>query len=102
MRKAKSKEKEYPKTLETFRPIGFFELSNLKCDEPTSFNGWVQIKKYRITVEEIEEPTEVLVERVQHLWDICDNYHQWVPLRECANSLGYELKGDAGNKREKK
>lgn len=82
---------------ETFREIAAYERNNLKQKEPSSFNGWVRIKRYRITVEEIEEPKEVLCERLQKLWDECDNSHQWESLKATAKNLGYELKGSAGN-----
>lgn len=85
------------KSIETFKNIGPYELSNLKTDKPASFNGLVRINKYRITVELIEEPIEVLHERLQKLWDECDNHHQWTPLKNKAKEIGYELKGDAGN-----
>lgn len=67
--------------------------------EPSSFNGDVRFRKYRITVEEIEEPNEVLAGRLQKLWDECDNYHHWTPLKEAAASIGYTLIGQVGSKK---
>ena len=81
----------YPKTIETFRNIGEYELLGLHNTEPSAFNGLVRIKKFRITVEEIEEPREVYIERLQKLGEECDNYHHVQPLRSEALKLKYEF-----------
>jgi hypothetical protein len=86
---------------ETFRSVGSYEISNLTKKHPSSINGNVEIHKYRVTIEVIEEPNEVLCERLQYLWDNCDNYHHWTPLHMTAKTLGYTLKGSAGNKLKK-
>lgn len=86
-------------SFETFRKIGSYEQSNLTSKEPSSFNGWVRIEKYKITVEQIDEPRDVLIERLQKLWDECDNHHQWQPLKNKAEELFYKLEGSAGSKR---
>lgn len=88
--------------IETFRDISGYQIRQLVHDEPSCFNGIVSIKRYRITVEEIEEPAEVLQARVQALWDECDNHHNWQPLKSVAAGLGYELKGKFGSAKRKK
>jgi hypothetical protein len=85
-------------SLETFRKLGDYEMRNLTSNEPTCFNGIVSIVKYKITVEEIEEPKEVYEERLQKLWDECDNYHHWDSLRATAKRHGIVLQGNCGNK----
>jgi len=87
------------KIIETFRSIGDFELRNITQDKPSCFNGFVTVKKYRVTIEEIEEPKEVIAGRLQKLWDECANWHHHVPLKNAAKKIGYELKNDAGAKR---
>lgn len=88
-------------SVETFRnPIGY-NLNNLIKNEPNSFNGKVDVVKYKITVEVVDEPIEVIHERLQKLWDECDNYHHWTPIKEKAKFFNYELKGDVGSKRKK-
>lgn len=89
------------KSFETFREVGSYTMSGLIQKEPSSFNGNVQIRKYKITIELIEEPHNVLCERLQKLWDECDNWHHWTPLKNVAKELGYELTGDAGSLRKK-
>jgi hypothetical protein len=86
-------------SFETFRNIDLYEQRNLQDKEPSCFNGSVKIRKYRVTIELIEEPNEVLAERLQKLWDECDNHHHWRPLKDKALQIGYELKGNAGSKK---
>lgn len=83
-------------TIETFRNPDGYWLTQIKQDEVSSFNGRIEIEKYRVTVEKIEEPIEVLQQRIQYLWDVCDNHHHVKPIRERAKKLNYELKGSAG------
>jgi hypothetical protein len=86
---------------ETFREIGSFEQSNITQKEPSSFNGWVRVVKYKVTFEEIEEPIEVYRERLQKLWDECDNMRHWDPIKATAKKYGIELTGNAGSKRKR-
>jgi len=88
-------------SFDTFTKIGLFEQHNLQSKEPSCFNGNVSIRKYKITIEPIEEPNEVLAERLQKLWYECDNYRHWTPLKNAALQIGYELKGNAGSLRKK-
>jgi hypothetical protein len=88
-------------SFETFKKIGTYEISNIKKDEPSCFNSIISIKKYKITIEEVEEPKEILAERIQKLWDICDNYHHWTAIENAAKSIEYKLIGSAGNNRPK-
>ena len=85
--------------IETFRKIGSYQIGNLKQETPSSLNSVISIKKYKISVEEIEEPIEVYEERIQYLWDKCDNYHHIDAIRTEAKTLGYTLKGSYGSKR---
>lgn len=93
----------YPKTIETFREIGDYELKgySFNRDTPSCFNGVVSIKRYRVTVEVIEEPIEVYQERLEKLWVESDNHHHYVPLQSAAAQLGYEFKGQWGSQRKK-
>jgi len=82
-----------PKILifETFRKIRDYEIGNLRQENPSSFNGSVSVKRYRVTIEEIEEPDDVIRERIQKLWDECKNHHHWGPLQAVAKRYGLEL-----------
>jgi len=79
------------KPFETFRKIDNYTINTLTQEEPTCFNGSVSVVKYRVTIEVIEEPVEVLQERVRKLWRECDNWHHWSPLKNEAKKLGFEL-----------
>lgn len=79
------------KSFETFRNIGSYEITNLTQKEPSCFNGEVCVVKYRVTIEVVEEPVEVLQKRVRKLWRECDNWHHWTPLQNEAKKLGFEL-----------
>jgi DNA repair ATPase RecN len=85
------------KSIETFRECDY-EIDNLLQKEPSCFNCMVRIKKYRITVEEIKEPIEVLHQRLQSLWDYSTNHYDSDPLRSEAKKLNYELVNERGNK----
>ena len=78
--------------IETFRRIGNWELERLKQDNPDVFNGFCSVRKYKVTVELIDEPIEVIHQRIQELNDKSKNIHDWEPLRKEAKKYGYEIK----------
>lgn len=94
----------YPKTIEVFRKVGDWELRNMEYNakEPSCFNGNVSIKRYKVTVEIIEEPIEVYQERLEKLWIESDNHHHWAPLENFAASINYKFKGKFGENRKTK
>lgn len=85
------------RSFETFRDIGSFEQSQLTTKEPYCFNGSVGIRRYRVTVEEIDDPPKVLEARLRKLWREEDNHHHWGPLQAAAAKLGIELKHEEWN-----
>jgi len=85
--------------IETFREPDSYWLGQLRKDNPSCFNGDIQVHRYRVTVELIEESPEVIGARIQELWNNCDNWHHHDPLRFAAKKIGWELKGDFGNKK---
>ncbi len=95
----------YPIVVETFRQPCSYDIRDWdgpRFKEPYCFNGIVAVRRYRITVEQIEEPVEVLGARLQKLWDESDNHHDHDPLRTMAERIGYELKNYRGEKRRPK
>ena len=92
----------YPVTIETYADIAGYALNAMAKFVPSCFNGVVSVKRYRITVEEIDEPQEVIAERLQKLWDESDNHHHYGPLKIYAQAAGIELIGDLGRKRVRK
>jgi len=69
-----------------------YEVREMKMDEPSCFNGNVRVRKYKVTIEEIKEPDEVIAERVQKMWDACDNMHHRSPLKDMAKTVGLDLR----------
>lgn len=74
--------------IETFRKLGSYEAGRLTVDTPTCYNGMVRVKKYRITIEEIDEPIKVVQGRLQKLFDEHTNHHHHEPLQREAARLG--------------
>ena len=76
---------------ETYRKIDGFIKNNLVEENPSCFNSKVSARKYKVTIELIEEPQEVIQARIQKLWDECTNMHHRDPLREEAEKYGLKL-----------
>ena len=58
--------------------------------EPDCFNGMVMVKKFKITVEEIKEPEEVILERLEKLYR---NNNKNMLNRKSINDYTKELTG---------
>lgn len=71
----------------------------MTLDAPACYNGNVQVRKFRVSIELVDEPAEVIAARIQALWDVSDNYHHLSPLNEAASAIGYVLQGSFGSKR---
>ena len=76
---------------ETFKKIDGYAKSQLICDEPTCFNGKVSVRKYKVSIDLVDEPIDVIRERIKKMWDACDNTHQWRPLKDEAAKYGLTL-----------
>jgi hypothetical protein len=88
----KPKAPEYPRVYELYDDFGY-ELRRVSGQPavPSCFNGEVSIRRFRITVELIDEPKEVLAERLRGLWRGTKNHHNSGPLQREAEALGIEL-----------
>lgn len=73
---------------ETFR---YSPCDQMRKETPDCFNGRVEVKKFRVIIEPIDEPKEVVFERIKKLWRECDNMHHFGPLRKAAEELGFTL-----------
>ena len=78
--------------------VEHWEISSLERCQPSCFNDNLRLRKYRITVELVEEPKEVIAARLQDLWDNSDHYRHSDLLRAAAAELGYKLVGCRGHK----
>ena len=70
--------------------------------KPSAFNGMVHFRRYRITVDLIDEPKEILIERLKILWENETNSHQYDPIRAAALGLGCELEANDFGKLKRK
>lgn len=57
--------------------------------EPSAFNHTVNVTRYRVTVEPIEEPPEVVAARVEALYAVADNPHN----REALTNFWWRARG---------
>ena len=79
----------WPKVIETYQHMDAWRLDQLVAGAPSCLNGEVRVSRYRITVEPIVEPTEVLAARVVHLWRTQRyNQHQTLVLRAAGKLYG--------------
>ena len=86
----------FPIVVETFQSPDY-ELRSLASGvhrEPSAFNGTVRVHRYRITAERIDEPADVIHERIRKLWRECDNYRMRTPLEMAAKHAGITLDRD--------
>ena len=76
---------------ETFREFRESTQQNLTQDYPSCFNRIVRIKKYRITIEEVEETDEVIRDRIRKLWnspEVQGNHYYRSTLLAAAREYG--------------
>lgn len=75
----------------TFRPVDDYEVRQMYEGVPSSFNGEARVRQYRVTVELVDEPIEVIRERIVYLWERNDNHHQWDAILTEAARYGLDL-----------
>lgn len=76
---------------ETFQKLDSWALRNLEQSEPSCFNGMVRVQKFKVTIEPVDEPIEMIHARLQKLWNECKNHHHWEPLKREAARFGLKL-----------
>lgn len=79
-----------PESFEMYgRPNLGFYLS--RESKPDSFNGEVSLERYRVTVEKIEEPLEVLQERLRQIYAEVKGTRRADACLAAAKELGVDL-----------
>lgn len=54
-------------------------------NQPNFYNGVVDVEKYQIRVEKIDEPDDVVIARLKRVWRTTErNNHHWDPVRSFA------------------
>jgi len=82
---------QFPVVFETFNGYITSSMQRFDDKQPSCFNGYVNVRKYRVTIEIVPEPDEVIRERIIKLWRMCDNHHHWTPLKSAAAKVGLKL-----------
>jgi len=101
---ARSKQKVSPpeperQVFETFQRPSYYLLRGLERNAPDVFNGQAHVRRWRVTVEPIEEADDVIYARLLDLWERSANMHEFDPLRAAARALGRELPSERLGKR---
>lgn len=77
--------------IEVFGKPSEYILTSMGKAEPNVWNSVVNVKRYRVTVEEIEEPQEVLKERLLALLNQRGHISHRQCIRDEAKRLGIDL-----------
>ena len=56
--------------------------------DPYVFNQRVNVRKYKVTIELLDEPLDVIQQRIVDLWETSSNYHHMGPIKEEAEVYG--------------
>jgi hypothetical protein len=90
-KKAKPGKSPFPIEFETFMPICAYELGSLRWDNPSSFNGMTRVRKYRVRIEAIEEPDEVIIDRLITLYKTVETYRDRDHIMNYAEGCGFNI-----------
>lgn len=83
---------KYPRVFESFDDNEWGLASNAtRFREPEAFNQRVRVRRFRTTVELVEEPREVIAERIRKLWRENSNHHDREALMAAAAEYGVKL-----------
>lgn len=77
--------------IETFRTMDNYTLGQYREAEPSCWNRVVSVRKYRLIIEPVDEPDEVIAERLVKLWRNSTNHHDMMPLSVEAKRIGLKL-----------
>lgn len=83
----------------TFQPPSYFRIQeHERFTEPKAFNGNVLVKRYKVTIEEIQEPDEVILERLKALYKNETNHYTRNDLERYARiNFDVDLEGLSNN-----
>lgn len=86
-------------TFETFYAIDHATIRSLQRDAPYICAGSVSYRKYRVTVELIDEPKSILAERLEDMWANTTNCHHAEALHKAAKAIGIKLQLPYGKRK---
>lgn len=79
------------RVIETFFPIEDYEILNWENYQPSCVNGSLNIEKYRITIEKIDEPKQIIKDRLRLLLRKCKNFHHYEAFQKKAKKLNIKI-----------
>ena len=77
---------------ETFKKLGPYERTSLLQKDPSMGSKSVRVVKYKVTVEKIDEPLDVIRARIRKLWDERDDWQDQSSLLAAAKDYNIVLK----------
>ena len=91
-RKKKFIGKTYPIVYEGFTDCEFSVSEAMRPWKEPACGGstGASVVKFRVTIEKIEEPIEIYIQRLRKLWLFSDNHHHREHIQREAKSLGIE------------
>ena len=60
--------------------------------EPDAYNDFVLVRRYKVTIELIDEPKEVIQQRIDDLMDKTKNSHARESIRKYCHKNGFNYK----------
>ncbi len=87
----KSALKKSPPERTEFVTFGYPNVSDRFRPGPHVWNGEVHIRRYRVVVELMDEPDEIIRQRIIDLWAGSTNGHDRAPLHDMAAKYGLDL-----------
>ena len=82
----------YPLVYESYSDNEWSIRSNAAAfSRPLAVAGQVRVRRFRITVELLDEPVDVIQGRIRALWRESTNHKMRVELTECAAEYGMVL-----------
>ncbi len=73
---------------ETFKELDNYDKEEWARVKPSCHNRFLRITKYRVTIEEVDEPDEVIRDRIRQLWHGTTNHYHRDTLRSAAREYG--------------
>jgi hypothetical protein len=90
-KKSDSGDSPFPTTFQTFFPVGTHNIRDWTQSKPSSFNALIRVKKYRVTIEEVQEPEDVIIDRLVELYKNADSYRERAAIEDYAEACGFNI-----------
>jgi hypothetical protein len=92
MAKKKAPVETWPKVYESYKEPDGYQFQNKAWENPYCFNGIVSLHQYRITVQRVEEPTDVILDRARSLYATLESRSQDTLRQYVLREYGVDLR----------